>query len=75
MTFKVLLNSMEDAVKLVSRLEYYDYQADVKIGSHTIDARSLMALLGFAMGKVVQVFVYADADERLRNEIRELMVA
>lgn len=75
MKFEVLLNSMEDAAKLVSRLEYYDYQADAKIGSHTVDARSLMALISFAMGKVIQIFVYADADERLQDEIRELLVA
>lgn len=75
MKFKVQLNSMEDAAKLVNRLEYYDYQADAEVGSHVIDARSLLGLLGFGLGRVLTLIIYADSNENLREDIHELLVA
>ena len=75
MEFQIKLNSMEDAVKWVNRLEHYDCQADAWMGSLVIDARSLLGLVGFGIGRVIRVVMYSELSESLHRELREFMTA
>lgn len=75
MEFLIRLNTMEDAVKLVNRLEKYDCRADAHIDRLVIDARSLMAWIGFGIGKEILIIVHSDLDERLSSELDEFLVA
>lgn len=75
MEFSIRLNSLEDAVKLANRLEYYNCQAEVWYDNYVIDARSWMGLLRFGIGKVVQVKMNKITDVRLCTEIKEFVMA
>ncbi len=75
MEFQIKLNSMEDAAKLVNRLDRYDCQADAWMGSIVIDARSIMGLLGLGIGRVIRLVIYSEPNEKLSAELGEFVLA
>lgn len=75
MRFQVQLNTVGDVVRMICKLEQYDYHVDAKVGSYMIDAKSLMGLLGIGLGKKIELLVYADKNERFVKDINEFNVA
>lgn len=65
MEFRIQLNSVEDAVRLVNTLEHHNYHADATIESYTINARSLLGILGYGIGRVMTVVFYEMPNEDL----------
>lgn len=75
MEFQIKLNSVEDAVRWVNRLEYYECHAEARVGNLVIDARSLMGLLGFGIGRVIQIVIHSELNESLRRELGKFEAA
>lgn len=75
MEFMIKLTSIEDVVRFVNELDYYECLADAKIDNKAIDARSLMGILNFGMGKVLRVKIYRGFDESLHNFMGQYAVA
>ena len=71
----IKLNSMEDAAKLVNRLEKYDCHADAYLGSLVINAKSIMGLLGYGIGRVLRLWIDTEPEEELWAALDEFMVA
>lgn len=75
MEFQIQLNSLEEAAKFVNKLEYYGCQADAWMGSLVVDARSLMGLVGFGIGRVIRLVIYSDYNESIHRGLCEFMTA
>lgn len=75
MEFQIKLNSLEEVAKFVNKLEYYECQADAWMGSLVVDARSLMGLVGFGIGRVIRLVIYSEYDEIIQRELCEFMAA
>lgn len=73
-TQDILLKNQNDIVNFVNRIEKYPFQADLQCGSHVVDAKSLLGVLGFGMGKVMILHVYGDEDIRTLPGIAEYIV-
>ena len=59
---KIFLKDEAAIVNFVSKLEKYPFQADLQCGSRMVDAKSLLGVLGFGMGKVLTLCVHSDED-------------
>ena len=75
MEFRIALNSIEDAVKLVNKLELYGCTADALIGDRVIDARSLMGIIEFGLGREIAIRIYPEINEELHAELYEMLTA
>lgn len=75
MEFQIRLNSMEDVVKWVNRMEHYGCQAEAWMGSLVIDASSLMGLVGLGIGKLIKVVIHSELKEDLCEELQEFIAA
>ena len=71
---EIFLKDQAAIVNFVSKLEQYPFQADLHCGSHVVDAKSLLGVLGFGMGKVLTLSVYSDEDVRSLPGIAEYVV-
>lgn len=75
MEFQIKLNSVEDAVTLVNRLEHYDCHADALVDNRVINARALMGLLEFGIGRMIQIVIYSELQENDKKELYGLLTA
>lgn len=65
MEFRIKLNSVEDAIRFINILEYHNYQAEAVFESYIINARSLLGILGYGVGRVITVMFQEEPDENL----------
>lgn len=75
MEFRTELRTIEDAVKLVNKLEHHGCRAVAQVDDKILDARSLMGLLEFGIGKNIKVVVRSEIDEMMRHELSTFMMA
>lgn len=65
----IYLNSTEDAVDFVRCVGRHPYNADIVHGNSMVDAKSIMGVLGMAVGKKVQLCIYEDKADDLIQEM------
>ena len=75
MEFRIMLNSVEDAVRFVNTLGYHNYQADAVFETFKLDARSLLGILGYGIGRVITILLYEEPDEDLCYFMKEYAAA
>lgn len=56
----VRLNSIEDALHLVRKLEQQDCRADVEMDGTVIDAKSFMGLVALGLGRQLKLNIHGD---------------
>lgn len=71
---EILLRTQNDIVNFVNKITQYPFSADLLCGSHVVDAKSLLGVLGFGMGKVLTLQVYSDDSNMLMSDISEYLV-
>ena len=70
----ILLKDKTDIVNFVNKMEKYPYHADLQCGSCVVDAKQLLGVMGFGMGKVMTLHVYGDEDIRTLPGIAEYVI-
>ena len=75
MEFQTELRTIEDAVKLVNKLEHYECKAQALIDDRMLDARSLMGLLEFGIGINIRIVVRSEINEMMKGELSAFMMA
>lgn len=71
---EILLSNQYDAARFVNKMEKYPYNADLLCGSRMVDAKSLLGIMGFGIGKVLTLQVYGDDDKGLLSDISDYLV-
>jgi len=71
----IFLKDKTDIVNFVNRMEKYPFHADLQCGSRVVDAKSLLGVMGFGMGKVMTLCIYSDEDIRTLPGIGEYVVS
>ncbi len=71
---EILLRTQNDIVNFVNKITQYPFSADLLCGSRVVDAKSLLGVLGFGMGKVLTLQVYGDDSSMLMSDISEYLV-
>lgn len=71
---EILLRTQNDIVNFVNKIAQYPFSADLRCGSHVVDAKSLLGVLGFGMGKTLTLQVYGEDNGRLMSDISEYLV-
>ena len=60
MILEVMLNSEKDAVDFVSKITAFPEHVDLSYGHYSVDAKSILGVLGIGVGKKVRLSVYSD---------------
>lgn len=72
---EILLRTQNDIVNFVNKITQYPFNADLLCGSQVVDAKSLLGVLGFGMGKVLTLQVYSEENNNnLMTDISEYLV-
>ena len=71
---QILLRNQHDIVNFVNKIEKYPFHADLYCGSRVVDAKSILGVMGFGMGKVMTLQIYGDEDIRTLPGISEYVV-
>lgn len=72
---RIVFNTAEDILEFVVRVKKYPYNMDIKSGTYTVDAKSLMALLNIGCEKEVILKVYEEQCEDLWKDLEKYIAA
>lgn len=75
MEFQTKLDSIEEVVTLVNKLERYNCSAEAWVGSKVVDARSFLGILGFGIGREIRIVIHSEMDESLKSKFEDFMIA
>lgn len=67
--YTVLLNSIEKIKAFVKTITRYPYDFDLVSGRYTIDAKSIMGIFSLDLCCPLELCVYSDGDEKLKEEL------
>ncbi|MEG0370233.1 MAG: HPr family phosphocarrier protein [Hungatella sp.] len=71
---EILLRTQNDIVNFVNKMAKYSFNADLLCGSQIVDAKSLLGVLGFGMGKTLTLQVYDAENNAWMSDISEYLV-
>lgn len=63
----VILKTIDDVKYLQDVIKPFDLDADIKIGSYVVDARSFMGVMGIGMSHEVILVLHTDDIETTNN--------
>ena len=59
-TQSVLLTTPHEIVDFVNKIEKMPFRADLRCDGGVMDAKSLLGVMGFGLGKVMTLCIYCD---------------
>lgn len=68
---EVFLKSREDAIAFVSLLSNLPCEADLSYGSYTVDAKSILGVIGVGIGKKSTLTLYSDENQGIEEELNQ----
>lgn len=69
----VQLNSADEAISFVNEMRKCPFEADMQKGSCTIDAKSILGVISVAVGREMDLKIYADNADELLGSIAEFV--
>ena len=73
MIVKVVLDSMQDARKLVSIVERIPYEAELCSGRYVVNAKSMLGVLGMPVLETCELHVHTDNEDECEAILRKLL--
>lgn len=74
-TLKVTFKNPEEIISFVNTVEKYDISMDMRRGRFTVDAKSFLGVLNLGLNNIIELNVYGDDCEQLKQEISRYLVA
>ena len=74
-TLKVIFHSPEDVLNFVNKVSKYPYDMDLIKGSVIVDAKSLLGIMNLGLSSVVELKVYDDNCDSLKEDIEKYVAA
>lgn len=59
---KIKLNNLDEAAVFVEVMENWDVRADISMGRHSLDAKSLMGILTMDLNRELNLTLYEEED-------------
>ena len=69
----ISLTQVNQVKQFVNLVERAPYDVDVVSGRYTVNAKSMLGIYSLDLSKPIQVVMYSDDCEQLKEELRELM--
>lgn len=70
----ISFRNIEDIQSYLREIEEFDIPMDVKCGSVSVDAKSIMGIMSLGLNKVVTLLVSSDYSEKVRTAIANYVV-
>ena len=65
----IFLKTEQDAVRLNGIVTNYQYDLDMVNGKYVVDAKSILGVLGVAVGNKTQICINTDDEQQMMEEI------
>lgn len=72
---QVRFNSLQDVLDFINKVSKYPYDMDMKRGKFTIDAKSLLGVIGMGTGSVMNLEIHEENCDNLLSDIRSYCIA
>ncbi len=69
----ISLTQVSQVQKFVNTVNKYPFDVDMVSGRYTINAKSLLGIYSLDLNRPLQVLIYSDDCEELKEELREFM--
>ena len=75
MEIKIMIPTVQDAALFVTKMEHVSGDADLKWGSRTVDAKSLVGVLQLGGGRQTVLELFGSQDfEEIKKQLDELVL-
>ena len=75
MEMKIRISTVQDAAIFVTKMENVVGDADLKLGSRTVDAKSLIGVLQLGVGQETVLDIHSDQEgERMQEVLKNYIV-
>ena len=72
---KVSFDNPDEVLEFVTQIANYPYDMDMKKGHIVIDAKSILGVLGLAVGNVVDLQIHGEPCEKLTGALEKYRVS
>lgn len=72
---KVIFSEPKEILEFVHKVEKYPYTMDMKRGKFIIDAKSILGIMNMGLCNEIELLVYADDCEELKQDISQYIAA
>lgn len=72
---KVRFRNPEEIIDFVNTVEKYDCAMDMKRGRFVVDAKSLLGIMNLGLNNIIELKVYDDDCDQLKQEISQYVAA
>lgn len=70
----IKLSFAEEVKTFVNVANRYDYDMDLRVGRHVVDAKSILGIFSLDLSKPITLEVYADDCDDLLNDLKAFVV-
>lgn len=74
-TVKVTFRNPEEILSFLNTVEKYDVNMDMRRGRFIVDAKSLLGIINLGLNNVIELNMYDDDCEQLKQEIAQYVTA
>ncbi len=71
----VIFKSLEEVLDFLNKVEKYPFEMDLSCGSIVVDAKSLIGIMYIGFNHIVNLKVYNDECNSLREDIKKFIAA
>lgn len=72
---KVMFKNPEEILNFVNAVDKYDFSMDMRRGRFIVDAKSILGVMNLGLNNVIQLNIYDDDCEQLKQEISQYLTA
>ena len=72
---KITFRNPEEILDFVNTVEKYDCAMDMKRGRFVVDAKSLLGIMNLGLNNIIELVVYDDDCDQLKQEIAQYVAA
>ena len=73
MRINLLLRSVNDVKKIVNVASKYDFEVNLIVGNHVVDAKSIMGIFSLDLSKPIKTEIHSDDCDKFLTEINEFV--
>lgn len=71
----ITFRTPEEILDFVGLVEKYDFAMDMRRGRFIVDAKSILGIMNLGLNNIVQLNVYSDDCEQLKQDISRYVAA
>lgn len=72
--YPLCIRNVEEAAAFVKITNHFKFDLDIRLGSIAVDAKSILGVMTLCAQPSLELVVYEEADEDIKNSLGEFLV-